>query len=199
MNQEHITERDWIALFSARDKDADWMRLQSRIMDHVNGCEPCRELYEKGMALGQAARAVANASAPRMGSGAAFRAVASAGAPRPGASKTRGRLCVCLDTASGAPAFIEDTLELEGCANKYALNPDEDGRCLADDDDALRLTLRGDRLAVYVANGEPGGECLLIAEGEDDRRAALSPGGEAELELPPDSFCTLEITFGGNR
>ena len=195
MMNEHISAQEWIALFSAQRHDADWMRLQSRVMAHVNGCDACRELFEKGTGLREAAQAMVQAIPAGRTGAAAFRAVASADAPLRPAPKARGHLSVCLDSGTEDAAFIEDTLELEGCANKYAMNPEDDGKCLLDDDDALRLELSSGVLKVSLGAGEPGCDCLLLADGEDDVAARIAPGESADMPLPPDSFCTLEITF----
>lgn len=196
MNNEHISQQDWIALFSARKHDIEWMRLQDRVMAHVNGCEQCRELYEKGMALREAAMALtAQPSAPYRGIGSAFQAVASAEATTRATGKPRGRLSVSLDSGSECAVFFEDTLELEGYANKFALNPEVDGRCLLDDDGALRIEIKDGKLLVVIRENEIGGKCLLLADGADDRYASAEPGVEATIELPPDCFCTLVITF----
>ena len=65
MSGGHVSRQDWMALFSANRRDANWMRLQDRVMAHVNGCAGCRDLYEKGMALQAAARAAAGADLAR--------------------------------------------------------------------------------------------------------------------------------------
>ena len=197
MNNEHISQKDWVQLFSTQKHNVDWMRLQSRIMEHVNTCDACRELYEKGMALQEAARDLASFEGTNRAGNAAFRKVASADGPKVDPARPLGRLCVCLDSSVGGEAFIEDTLELEGCANKYALNGEDDGRRLLDDDGALALTLSGGALTVRLAEGEPACECLLLSEDENDRRSALKPGSSVQIELPPDSFCSLEIVFTG--
>lgn len=199
MMNEHVSAMDWVALFSTHRHDAEWMRLQSRVMAHVNACEQCRELYEKGKALSEAAQAMAQANCAGRAGTAAFRAVASADAPMRRALKAQGRLSVCLDSGAEGASFIEDTLELEGCANKYALNPEDDGKRLLDDDDALRLELSGGVLKVSLGAGEPGCDCLLLSEDEGDVAAQVAPGESADLPLPPDSFCTLEITFAEGR
>lgn len=195
MSGGHVSRQDWMALFSAERRDANWMRLQDRVMAHVNECAGCRDLYEKGMALQAAARAAAGAAEQRCAGESAFRAVASADRPVRAADGPRGRLCVCVDSGAEEAAFIDDTLELEGCANKYALNPEEEGRRLLDDGGALCLELRDGQLLLALGDGEPRCECTLLAEDEEPRRAALEAGRRVGIELPPDSFCTLELVF----
>ena len=191
---QHISREEWTALFSNPYPGADRMRLQARVAAHLNGCAACRELYEKGRALQAAARAMA-ASGQSAASRSAFRAVADAEGPARAADGPLGRLCVCVDSGTDDAAFIEDTLETEGCANKYALNPEDDGRCLLDDGEALRLELRDGRVRVALGAGEPDAECRLLAEDEEAHVARASAGQAAEIELPPDSFCTLELVF----
>lgn len=199
MNDAHVSRQDWLDLFSTRRRDAAWMRLQSRVTAHVNGCDECRALYEKGMALQAAARAFAASTRSRAGAESAFRAVASAEGPGIDPTRARGRLCVCLDSGESEGAFIEDTLELEGCANRYALNPEDDARRLADDDGALSLELRNGILTIRLAAGEPSCRCQLLADDEDARQVGARPGEPVEIPLPPDSFCTLEMVFSEDK
>ena len=195
MNNSHITQNEWVELFSIRNRDKNWMLLQSRIMEHINECAECREFYGKGLALQEASMALAASTGSQLNADAAFQAVASTGKPTRNPNQVQGHLYICLDCSLSGATFVEDTLEQEGYANRYALNLEEEGRCLLDDEGALRLELQDDRLIVALESGEPDCVCHLMPEGSDDCSAKVTAGRDASIPLPSDDFCTLEIVF----
>lgn len=190
MEENHISQAEWTQFFSARQHTAEHMKLQSRILMHAAHCDLCRGLYEKGLDLREAARAYADSAAPFAADDGAYRAVASAGSPQT-AKKHGGSLAVDIDAGTGC--FMEDSLETQGCANKYALNPEDGGARLVDDGGEMTLSLENGEVRVEIPEGKTQvtGQ-LLTQEGET---ALAFTQGKARAPLPAEDFCTLEMFF----
>jgi len=196
-DREHISQADWLALFSKRAHDADWMRLQSRIMAHVNQCEQCRRFYE-GAAELQSALEAMTAGRSRAGAAGdtAFRAAASGERWQAPAKASGGALSACVDCGEDGAFFIDDSVEQEGCAAKYGMNLEDDGARLEDDGGALTLTFEAGRLIVVAMERGMTATCRVTAEGETvDERTFPADGSRQSLALPADALCVVELEY----
>ena len=190
MKENHIEKMEWTQYFASQQHTAEHMKLQSRILMHIEHCASCRDLYEKGLALQNAARAYANSAAPFAADDGAYQAVASTGSPQK-TKKRSGSLAVDIDADMGC--FLDYTLEAQGCANKYALNPESEGKRLVDDGGEMTLALEDGKVQVIFRDEkmQVTGH-LLTPEGET---ALVFAQGHARAALPPEDFCALELFF----
>ena len=195
-DNSHITQEEWVALYSARTGAAERMRLTGRVKLHIAGCPECAALYEKANDLRTAARMLAESRAADENED-AFRAVASW--QEPTASVSQGSLFVCVDNQPGRPVFLEETLEASGLANKYALNPEDGGQTLEDDGSALRLTLSEGGLTLCLREEGVTARFLLIREDGEEGGSLASDGHPLRLPLPADDYFTLELTFSSGQ
>lgn len=193
----HISTSDWIAFFSGRGHAPGREELKRRILAHILVCEQCRAFYERSTELQRAASELAALSSSSTTDSAAYLAVASPEGIVP-KRETEGSLCVCIDCQVGGAVFITDTLEQNGCAVKYAMNPECDDRILTDDGDALSLSLSNDSLSVTLSESAGTVNWQLFTDNpEQDQSGQLEGDGHpADISLPRDGLCTFEIRFG---
>lgn len=194
VNREHISERDWLRLLSAREHNKEWMQLQSRLMMHINACPDCKALYDAAVEVRDAARDLRGASA-RSEREDGYEAVASGAPWERTAPVSAGSLSVCIDQGADAAYFLEDTMETFGAANRFAMNMEEDGSCLEDDGGELRLSLKDGQLLVVLTGGAKC-RCRISIEGGGELQGEIAADGSDNcFSLPEDSFCTLELIF----
>ena len=73
------------------------------------------------------------------------------------------------------------------------MNRSPDGRQFLEDAGALSLQITGSRLLLQFNDPEAAATAQLLLDGSEP--PAVTLGSETSLDLPPDGFCELEITF----
>ena len=182
-----ITKEEWMRFASPDCPDT----LKARILLHAASCAECRSLLEQIRSARTALHVFSDASLSRGTEGGAFRAVASADGPH--REHVSGFLSVDFGPVNGALRFDPDSLEDSGCAQKYALNPEQEDTVLADDLGALVLRLEGRELILTLSDGEPDASCRILTDEGDPLVFPLS--GTCRQQLPEAGLYTLEITF----
>lgn len=194
---EHISTSDWIAYFSGRGHTPGREELKREILGHILVCERCRAFYECSAKLQRATEELAALSSSAATDSAAYLAVASPESTWP-KREMEGSLCVCIDCQADGAVFIADTLEQNGCAIKYAMNPESNDRTLTDDGDALSLALSNNLLSVTLSEpAETVSWQLFTDNPEGEHSGQLEGNGHpVAISLPRDGLCTFEIRFG---
>ena len=194
MDNRHITQEEWTALFSTPDPP-EQKTFACRALAHIASCPECALLYEKGRDAQTALRRYAASlqlSAPSEPLNSAYLAVASYD-NRPKGQAVSGVLSVDIDIQGGRAVFVEDSLETAGFANRYAMNTEDGAARLEDDGGSLTLEAKGRSLKVFFS--DPGVEAsvrLITADG--DTPLPLT-GDTAQADLPDNDYCTLDIAF----
>lgn len=191
MTIQHVSKQDWQLFFLNRRNGIQDRKLITRVLAHVTVCPECRELYQKAIDLSRAANAYAAAVNTQEESG--YAAVAAFSSETDKTSEA-GSFSVEIDAEDGQAVFLADTVEATGSARQYAVNPEKEGTCLREDEEAFTLTLTGMRLTIRV---EPDLEGSVRASLRCyDREQTLAfRGGEASAELSGDDIYILELSF----
>lgn len=190
MTIQHVSKQDWQLFFLNRRNGIQDRKLITRVLAHVTVCPECRELYQKAINLSHAANAYAAVNA-REESG--YAAVAAFSSETDKTSEA-GSLSVEIDAEDGQAVFLADTVEAAGAARQYAVNPEKEGTCLREDEEAFTLTLTGMRLTIRV---EPDLEGSVRASLRcyDREQTLVFRGDEASAELSGDDIYILELSF----
>lgn len=187
-----FTQEEWLLFASKECPDS----LKSRIIMHAACCEECRDFIRKinllKTTLASAGQEIV--STPFIQNKQAFARVASDGSTDTSGLES-GTLTVPIQYKEGRFVFVKEGLVRKGCAGKYALNPENNGTILRDDEEALILQLSGKMLTVLLADSEPTAYVSLY--GGDKASAFCLPGSECSLELYGTDLLELEIRFEG--
>ena len=198
MNNQHITDSQWVEFYYKDHDDAQWQALNDVIMDHVAQCYDCRQVYEKSenmrAALARAAGKLRSAFTPAFAGNAYTAAAAydlSAEAP---AAKDENTLTVTVRGRASAK-FIVGSLDCQGMARQYALNAQNENRALVDDEKRLSLLLENGK--IHITFNDPDFRCSvrLMANSENPPRYDVGCANQLTLELPETEFTIVEMTF----
>ena len=186
----HIDQETWALYFSDGLSAQERFAVQNRIMAHIAECPACNAFYEKAQAMRRAAQAYSEYLHTDED---AYQAVASYRIHEE-TQPSANWLSVDLEPYGTGWRFIEDSLETVGSADMLAMNPEDDGRTMADDGGDVRMSLSGQTLKVsFASNVLPARVKLLL---EEEELVLPLRDGEAEGELPAGTeLATLEITF----
>ena len=185
----HISQEDWILFCSGE------MTLPEKmpILRHCAECPECRALMDATNDLRfAAARSESTSEIGNFMDEQAYRAVAGKNGPQ-AVSGTKGYLSFRLESTENGYCFADEDPAADGFGNRYAMNRSTDGRQFLEDAGALSLQITGSWLLLQFNDPEAVATAQLILDGSEP--PAVTLGSETSLDLPPDGFCELEITF----
>lgn len=195
-NIQHITNSQWVEFFYKDHSDAQWQALEQLILSHIEHCSDCKQLYEKGEAVRSALlqAAVRPASVPTY-TDSAYVAAASYDQPDESIPDVaEDMLSVTVKNAASA-RFIVGSLDCQGLARQYALNPQNENRALVDDENRLSLLLENGK--IYITLDDPDFRCSvrLLADSENPPCYDVSAAHQLALDLPGNEYVIVEIRF----
>jgi len=194
MNKQHITRDEWIQFYAASQPSQSNPSLQGRVLAHVAFCKECALIYKGARTL---KNATANAFSVLGWNNhedidSAYLAVASDSQLNKRETQT-GYISVEIDGQEGLFRFVDDSVTTKGCANKYALNTEDDGLTLRDDFDAVILTIRDGKLILRLEDGSIHAQGVLHTL---EKTQSLEKAGNMYIvALPQNALCFLEITL----
>lgn len=190
--EQHIATQEWLIYFSDSGSAKERWDIQNKVSQHISVCPQCREFLDRALDLRRAAADLAESRTRMDDHHSAYSAVASDGS-LPSSGARTGGITIGLDIRANEAFFLEDTLEAWGIGNKYGLNAEKQGRCLADDGGAFTAELTGKEIHVAFKDGNTQAQAALITD-EASAPIALFQGTGA-APLPDENYCVLEIVL----
>jgi len=194
MNKRHITRDEWTQFYTVSQPSQSNPSLQGRILAHVAFCKECALIYKGARTL---KKTPANAFSVLGWNNyedidSAYLAVASDSQLNKRENQT-GYISVEIDGQEGIFRFVDDSVITKGCANKYALNIEDDGFTLRDDFDAMILTIRDGKLILRLEEDSIHAQGVLRTL--EKTKSLEKEGNMYIVALPQNALCFLEITL----